>query len=442
MNINIKTWEDRDKALIDAQIIVLGRVRSVVNGGGFGKQIIQVWTEQLNIFWHDQTESRTMVWQARFSAYGSAKKIENGDYVALTQGSEWPIIIRECLDYFEIISVSTVVENVEIRGIRCYDGWEPSEWDMPPETMSYEDVFWQGHWLEFSALINRYPYEFTLIWDWGTFQVIPPSRRKRIRRNSGLIDIQRYSLVRRGLETEDISGKRRLRRVSYIARLLDDLDDEEGLKLLWVQFWTDWTILRKQKSVEDPEIVSYLEKLRLSRVHHSMCRRSSEYEWVRQQYCELSAYDENNPPTTFEFLERHFSEKHLLRPGLSNFIELPETQFMQLLAKLNAKDFECYSREGFCVMLLSHGMNVTEAMLEHALTLKGPLAKGILDLHATGLTITEQMLIAAASNFPYADYMLLLLFDHLHDVSFLSEDVFRAVGLIATLFVTLGSTMV
>jgi ankyrin repeat protein len=134
---SVKTWDDRQMAVIKSKGCILGKVSAVetiIDLGGRQRveAIFKNLSNQLGCI-RDGS--------ARWTLQNSAKSIQNGDFICLLQGASKPTIIRLCKDHFTIIMIAAVPP----KSIRTGDG----------------DIDWPR--LSQSVPFTR---DFLLIWDW------------------------------------------------------------------------------------------------------------------------------------------------------------------------------------------------------------------------------------------------------------------------------------
>lgn len=410
-NTRIKTCDRRHAALIEAKAMILGRVVHVVSGGGFSKQEVLFLPQQLNVMWSGWSELESFEWkQPRCSVYSGTRDVKIGDYVALVQGSEQPCIIRDCLDYFEVIAITATWQNI------CFgiSGGSPS--DIPLEVREWE-------WPTLKELITQFPYELTLVWVWGHSRGPPASRRKRLKSFPTVIETRKYSLVARGFEKNESSEKARLSRIYNKAKLFDDLDDDEGIRLLRVQFEAEWNRLQKIKWVRDSAPMKFLEKLH--RIVPDKDRRYA-YKWIKHQRhmivaCKLESLQD------LKTLRKGESQTGTpFASDCSNFDKLSETQLIHLLGRIrDGNPSKTRLRESVLVTLLPARMNITEAMLIQALKMSGPLASNFLSINPPWPILTPGMVVAAVENSPK---MVKRLFDSFPNVKHFDPAIFAASG--------------
>ncbi|RBA15408.1 hypothetical protein FPRO05_12482 [Fusarium proliferatum] len=133
-SVSVKTWSDRELAVIDGKGLVLGEVSSV----------------QRDPAWEDSQEV-TIAWKnayveaGRMSSWAvqaSAKNIQAGDIVCILQGASRPTIIRLCHPYWAVVMIS-----------------------VPPTDSIARDG--KGiEWSEVLQSVTRFSHRFVLVWDW------------------------------------------------------------------------------------------------------------------------------------------------------------------------------------------------------------------------------------------------------------------------------------
>ncbi|KAF5595300.1 HETEROKARYON incompatibility [Fusarium subglutinans] len=133
-SVSVKTWSDRELAVIEGKGLVLGEVSPV----------------QRDPAWEDSQEV-TIAWKnayvepGRISSWAvqaSAKNIQAGDIVCLLQGASRPTIIRLCHPYWAIVMIS-----------------------VPPTDAIARDG--KGiEWSEILQSVTRFSHSFVFVWDW------------------------------------------------------------------------------------------------------------------------------------------------------------------------------------------------------------------------------------------------------------------------------------
>ncbi|KLO88643.1 uncharacterized protein LW93_4453 [Fusarium fujikuroi] len=133
-SVSVKTWSDRELAVIDGKGLVLGEVSSV----------------QRDPAWEDSQEV-TIAWKnayveaGRMSSWAvqaSAKNIKAGDIVCILQGASRPTIIRLCHPYWAVVMIS-----------------EPPTDSIARDGKGIE-------WSEILQSVTRFSHRFVLVWDW------------------------------------------------------------------------------------------------------------------------------------------------------------------------------------------------------------------------------------------------------------------------------------
>jgi tetratricopeptide (TPR) repeat protein len=152
----VKTWDDKELAIIETKGFVLGRVSSVESDSArHDRQCVEV-------TFGNSPESLTFKenWGDRWNLQASAKAIQNGDLICLAQGSSKPTIIRACTDHSAIILISVTHSHSETTS-------------------------GAAEHREASLSLAGSPREFLLVWDWGK----PPVVESELSNCGGLVGI-------------------------------------------------------------------------------------------------------------------------------------------------------------------------------------------------------------------------------------------------------------
>lgn len=135
-NIWVETRGDKEIAVIKSKGCVLGKVSTKRNSALNNKQNVDI--DIVNT--SGQLEN-IEVWRAHWTLPNSAKPIQNGDLICLLQGTSKATIIRPYKDYFAVILIAVMPENIQT-------GTGETEW------------------LELLRSIKHSNRDFLLVWDW------------------------------------------------------------------------------------------------------------------------------------------------------------------------------------------------------------------------------------------------------------------------------------
>ncbi|KAN0075032.1 Heterokaryon incompatibility protein (HET) domain containing protein [Elaphomyces granulatus] len=131
--ITVKTWNEREIAVIKTKGCILGRVSLVESDSTrYDRQYVTV------IFQNTSTQNTSTSlenkrkWGDRWVLRASAKSIQKGDIVCLVQGASKPSIIRPCKDHFAVIVIAVPFRRI-------------------PESLPSMEI---------------YPRDFLLVWNW------------------------------------------------------------------------------------------------------------------------------------------------------------------------------------------------------------------------------------------------------------------------------------
>jgi hypothetical protein len=127
--VSVKTWDDKESAVIKSKGCILGRVSSVK------RDITRDDGQKVDI----SSKAYKREWQDLEPLQVSAKSIREGDLICLLQGAPKPMIIRLCEDYFTVIMIAASLDD--------------------PTKSSVE-------WSEFLQSKTIFPRDFLLVWDW------------------------------------------------------------------------------------------------------------------------------------------------------------------------------------------------------------------------------------------------------------------------------------
>ena len=144
--VSVKTWDDKEVAVIKSQGCILGQVSSVEPCSGWGD------TQKVCIV--SNTSGYIGEWSARLILHTSTKSIQQGDLVYLPRGAIKLTIIRICKYYFAIIMIAVT----------------------PPKyiRMGSNDIKWS----EILQSVIIFPRKFLLIWDWAKFPERPKNQEE------------------------------------------------------------------------------------------------------------------------------------------------------------------------------------------------------------------------------------------------------------------------
>ena len=108
--VSVKTWNNREMAIIDSRGYILSQVSSVKSDQGNRQNV--------NISFKNTSQhlGYTKEYKAHWNLQASAKSIQKGDIVCLLQGASKPTIIRPYKDHFAIIMIAaTFPEAIEME---------------------------------------------------------------------------------------------------------------------------------------------------------------------------------------------------------------------------------------------------------------------------------------------------------------------------------------
>jgi hypothetical protein len=189
--VSVKTWGDKERAVIKGKGCILGQVSSVESD--------ITWDDKLkvniifkNMLGHLGCERE---WRTLWTLQASAKPIRKGDLVCLLQGVPKPTIIRLCKDYFAVIRIAASPE------------------DKPTKSGDVE-------WSKLLRSITVFPRDFLLVWDWE--------------KSPGLQDLGEYETliqtnnrVREHSKIELEGHLDKATRIWNVALVLEDLEEYE-----------------------------------------------------------------------------------------------------------------------------------------------------------------------------------------------------------------------
>ncbi|KAL5390036.1 hypothetical protein DPSP01_002093 [Paraphaeosphaeria sporulosa] len=404
--VRIQTWNHRLETLLFARVFVLGRVGQVNRNVNTSKHELVTKEEHICRLNRYTGASETFLWTFDCVVYGNPM-IQEGDIVVQVQGAERPIVIRRCLDHFEIICVSVDVKYVYLESgthSAIYSLDEPTQW-----LRSSENIPWETY----LTMIESYPHELALVWNLERPRILSHDENIDEAKKFGL------SLVDRGLVPTGSPGSARTHRILAIIRLLDGLDDEKGLQQLCEHITAHISTTTKTQDFEINEAVTSAARM-LSARNVS----GENYSWIKQKLFEILG-NQMAHLASHEPLEIPIRSQIKLKSELSDLAVLSEFQLFRLLETFDPEDAECEKREKVLAALLRPEMKITEAMVEEALKLKGPMAKALLRASLGKLIVSEAMLVAASCN-PDAESMFELLFEHFPGTSFPNKSVVKA----------------
>ncbi|TGO33995.1 hypothetical protein BHYA_0217g00080 [Botrytis hyacinthi] len=134
--IFVKTWEDKEIALIESKGYVLGHIHSIdVDSTRHERQPV-------NIEFNNQPSISNEKCHIRWTLQASAKSIQQGDLVCLLKGAQKPTIIRAYKDHFVIIVIAVALQNKMQRKDGCFEH------------------------IHSLPSIRNFSRDFLLIWDW------------------------------------------------------------------------------------------------------------------------------------------------------------------------------------------------------------------------------------------------------------------------------------
>ncbi|CAD6447540.1 a5565455-822b-4b0f-a687-8fc7c20c702a, partial [Sclerotinia trifoliorum] len=139
--VSVKTWEDKEIAVIESKGYVLGHVSSIaidVASARYDKQ-------HINIVFNNQPRSLQYEkeYGTRWALQASAKSIRQGDLVCLLHEASKPAIIRTYKDHFAIIVIAITLQQHVPRESEYVESLQP----LPS--------------------MQKFPRDFLLIWNWG-----------------------------------------------------------------------------------------------------------------------------------------------------------------------------------------------------------------------------------------------------------------------------------
>ncbi|KAF7940451.1 uncharacterized protein EAE98_000578 [Botrytis deweyae] len=185
-DISLKTWEDKEIALIESKGYVLGRVHSIeIDSTRHERQCV-------NIEFKNQPSINKGY--TRWILQASAKSIQQGDLVCHLQGTSKPAIIRPYKDHFAIILIAVTLQDKRQIKDGCFD----TLYDLPP--------------------IKKFLRDFLLIWNWEQ----GPDNLESQAEYEGTIE--RYKSVPGNLKTD----KNRAVNLINVSLVLTDAGDYEN----------------------------------------------------------------------------------------------------------------------------------------------------------------------------------------------------------------------
>ncbi|KAF2449124.1 HET-domain-containing protein [Karstenula rhodostoma CBS 690.94] len=397
----IQTWNHRRIAWLSAKVFPLGRVAHLDRSIDIGKHQITATQEPLFAMCHKRGIVRAALWKLKCVVYGNHRIVREGDIIVQVQGAEQPMVIRRCLDHFEIISITVDVAECRISS-------RISPWSNDPILVDHS-------WSARLAMIENYPYELELVWNWEHCVKSSGNEHTCSTTEIGV------SLSDHGFETVENSWATQFRRMYNIALLLDDLNDQEGLQSLHEHFKGDLATLWETKPPQNRPAVSAV-----TQILHARKLSQPGYLWVKQQLFEILGNSMAHLPD-YQLHEPPSGWKIKLRSELSNLNLMSETQFFHLIGKLHPDNTECEQREQVLATFLPSQINVTEVLAEKALKLKGHMIRALLNISPPTLTVTKAMLMAASGHLD-AESMFEALFEHFPGTSFPETAVVEAMS--------------
>ena len=186
--VYVKTWADKERAVIRSKGCVLGQVLSVEGDE----------RHKVNIIFKNLPEhlGYKREWQAPWTLQASVKHIQEGDIVCLLQGAPKPMIIRPSKDYFTIIRIAAVPEG------------------KLAESGNIE-------WSKLLRSITVFPRDFLLIWNWET------SLEKWQDPGEYDVLVRTNNQVTEHLKTELEGYLDKATRIWNVVMILDDLEEYE-----------------------------------------------------------------------------------------------------------------------------------------------------------------------------------------------------------------------
>ena len=180
--VSVKTWNNREMAIINSRGYVLGQVSSVKSDQD-GRQSVNI-----NFKNTLQHLGHTKEYEAHWNLQASAKSVQDGDIVCLLQGASMPTIIRLYEDHFAVIMIAAAF----------------------PEAMGTKSD--SDRWPDFS-------HDFPLVWNWEKAS----DRLQDQEEYESLIEANRRVPERSQKELEDYI--RKATRLSTVALILEDLEE-------------------------------------------------------------------------------------------------------------------------------------------------------------------------------------------------------------------------
>ncbi|KAF2178742.1 hypothetical protein K469DRAFT_528622, partial [Zopfia rhizophila CBS 207.26] len=137
-SLSVKTWGNREVAVITSKGCILGQVSSVESDSSrYDRQNVGITFK--NTPEHLGFERK---WSAHWALQASAKSVRQGDLICLLQGAQRPTIIRICKDHFAIIMAAVTPRPVA----RMQSGYVKCQ--------------------KLLLSINSFPRNFLLVWNW------------------------------------------------------------------------------------------------------------------------------------------------------------------------------------------------------------------------------------------------------------------------------------
>ncbi|KAF8847357.1 HET-domain-containing protein, partial [Acephala macrosclerotiorum] len=132
--VYVKTWGDKERAVIKSKGCILGQVLSIEGDD----------RHRVNIIFKNMPEHLgcKREWHALWTLQASVKHIREGDIVCLLQGASKPMIIRPSKDYFTVIRIAASPEG---------------------KLTGSGDI----EWSKLLRSITAFPRDFLLYWNWG-----------------------------------------------------------------------------------------------------------------------------------------------------------------------------------------------------------------------------------------------------------------------------------
>lgn len=135
-DVRVETWGNKEMAVIKSKGCVLGKVLTKRNSALDNKQKVEI--KFMNT--PGQLDN-IREWSTHWTLQNSAKPIQKGDLICILQGTSKPTIIRSYKDYFAVILITVIPENIQTGAGNI--GW--------PELL---------------RLIKHSNRDFLLLWDW------------------------------------------------------------------------------------------------------------------------------------------------------------------------------------------------------------------------------------------------------------------------------------